>query len=857
MTAGAPNKPLENMKNMRVIWILVAAAVLPCWAAEAQDPAKAVEGRADVAKEVLAMTGSRTKIVWVRLVAGTGGNRDGSTPEWELMGLDTADGKTRVILPGPASYMNPCISPDGEKVFFTDGASNTIYSVNWDGSNRREFTSGLVESPWRHPDDGSQWLYFLHDDGVVRARMDDASVRETVWKKGVDRRRLVSVSADGTRMGSAPPGVAIVPNGSLRQHGSGCSPSLAPDNSYRFFHMGTEVGHGGVRMYDGGAKNPRPVWFGSLLSLGLGSALEARWSNDARFVTVIVDYARREQDVQIFYLDIFLGQFDEGFTKVVKWVRVTDAPASATKPDCLETKPYCWIDPGLGSYEGEAPFTVAVPGTLTPGGEWAWDYGEGAKEKAAQGKHTYTKAGGYRITATQGQKSLKGWANVRPRKAPAVAGALVLDETRVLVRFDERVQLRDAKATLGSGGAVRGLTLDPWELDLIVELDKPLGASDTVSLAGVFDKAQAPNAVAQAPIRITRASWPSNRSGLIYLFEGSRADNTIYNESHADGHTLYVDPVWGTVSAVMMAARFDRNGAILCRDGMPDPWYLGGQGDGTDWRLIRHFSYNKDHQWHQKNDLFTLEMVVQTADLEQQGPILSLDTGSGLWVGQDKQKVVVRVGGSDPKEPVQNFDAGTLPDDKPHHLVIAYRDKRLVCYVDGKKALDTDPSPAQMKWRDSLRVNIAGNSKTFWRGRLEGIAMYSRFVEEAEVARNFAAYSQKLAARKPIPSVAVRAKLLARSAVPSAADIAPYTRALVVCEYQVEEVTRGTLKEKVVRVARWGLMDSHPAPAAREEVGKSVPLVLESFTDHDELVQELLRDSLPENFELKLWVEAE
>jgi hypothetical protein len=742
--------------------------------------------------------------------------------------------------------MNPCISPDGEKVFFTDG--NTIYSVNWDGSNRREFTSGLVESPWRHPDDGSQWLYFLHDgDGVVRARMDDASVRETVWKKGVDRRRLVSVSADGTRMGACGPWVAIVPNGTFRQHGSGCSPSLAPDNSYRFFHMGTEVGHGGVRMYDGGAKNPRPVWFGKLLSELGASTPEARWSSDARFVTAIIAYGGG--DPLVFYSDIYLGQFDEGFTKVVKWVRVTDAPAP-------ETKPYCWIAPGLGSFEGKAPFTVAVPGTLTPGGEWAWDYGDGAKEKAAQGKHTYTKAGGYRITATQGQKSLKGWANVRPQKAPAVTGALVLDETRVLVRFDERVQLRNAKATLGSGGAVRGLTLDPWELDLIVELDKPLGASDTVSLAGVFDKAQAPNAGAQAPIRITRASWPSNRSGLIYLFEGIRADNTIYNDSHADGHTLYVDPAWGTMSAVLVG-RFDRNGAILCRGAMTDPWYPEGQGDGTDWRLLRHFSYNKDHQWHQKNDLFTLEMVVQTADLEQQGPILSLDTGSGLWVRQDKQKVVVQVGGSDPKEPVQNFDAGTLPDDKAHHLVIAYRDKRLVCYVDGKKTLDTDPSPAQMKWGGNLRVNIAGHSKTFWRGRLEGIAMYKRFVEEAEVGRNFAAYSRKLAARKPIASVAVRAKLLAKSAVPSAADIAPYTRALVVCEYQVEEVTRGTLKEKVVRVARWGLMDSQPAPAAREEVGKSVSLTLESFTDHDELESELLRDTLPENFDLKLWVEAE
>jgi hypothetical protein len=36
-----------------------------------------------------------------------------------------------------------------------------------------------------------------------------------------------------------------------------------------------------------------------------------------------------------------------------------------------------------------------------------------------------------------------------------------------------------------------------------------------------------------------------------------------------------------------------------------------------------------------------------------------------------------------------------------------------------------------------------------------------------------------------------------------------------------------------------------------------VSLTLEPFTDHDELVQELLRDTLPENFELKLWVEAD
>jgi hypothetical protein len=751
------------------------------------------------------------------------------------MGLDTADGKTRAILPGPASFVNPCISPDGETVFFTDGGSGAIYCVNWDGSNRREFTKGLVQSPWTHPDDGSQWLYFL-GDGLVRALMDDASVRETVWRGPVDGARLVSVSADGTHMGGCfptpVPGVAIMPNGPWRQYGNGCSPSIAPDNSYRFFHMGTEVGHGGVRVYDDGGKNPRAVWFrggkggmpGHEETRNTGyTSWEARWSTDMRFFVVIV-----VSPTDAPACDIYMGQFDEGFTKVVKWVRVTDAPP-------FDTKPYCWIDPGLGNYEGEAPFTIAVPGKLTPGGEWAWDYGDGAKKKAAQGKHTYTKAGGYRITATQGQKKLLGWANVRPQKAPAVTGALAVDETRVLVRFDERVQLRDAKATLGSGGAVRGLTLDPEEKDLLVELDKPVGAAGTMSLSGVFDKAQVPNAVAKAPIRITRASWPSSRSGLIYLFEGNRADNTIY------------DPVSGPVSAVLNA-RFDRHGAILCRGGK-----IELPSDGTSERLLRQFSYYQGNQWHQKTELFTLEMVVQTADLEQQGPFLSLNILSSLWVGQEKRKVVVRLGGPDPKEPVQQFDAGTLPDDKAHHLVIAYRPKRLVCYVDGRKTLDADPSPAQMKWHNALGLNIGG----VWRGRLEGIAMYSRFVEEAEVARNFAAYSRKLAARKAIASVAVRAKLLAKSAVPSAAEVAPYTRALVVYEYQVEAVTRGTLKEKVVRVARWGLMDSQPTPAAHEAVGSSTSLVLESYTDHAELVSELLRDTLPENFDMELWVEVE
>ena len=59
------------MKNKLIIWWIAAAALaaLPCRAAENQAAVKAGEGRADVAQEVLALTGSRTKIVWARRVA--------------------------------------------------------------------------------------------------------------------------------------------------------------------------------------------------------------------------------------------------------------------------------------------------------------------------------------------------------------------------------------------------------------------------------------------------------------------------------------------------------------------------------------------------------------------------------------------------------------------------------------------------------------------------------------------------------------------------------------------------------------------------------------------------------------------
>ena len=86
--------------------------------------------------------------------------------------------------------------------------------------------------------------------------------------------------------------------------------------------------------------------------------------------------------------------------------------------------------------------------------------------------------------------------------------------------------------------------------------------------------------------------------------------------------------------------------------------------------------------------------------------------------------------------------------------------------------------------------------------------------------------------------------------------MAPYRHALIVNEYSVDKVLNGTYAGKTIRVAQWGMLDLKPTPLAAQEPGASVKLVLETFADHDELVPELISDTLKEDFDLKLYTDV-
>jgi hypothetical protein len=191
---------------------------------------------------------------------------------------------------------------------------------------------------------------------------------------------------------------------------------------------------------------------------------------------------------------------------------------------------------------------------------------------------------------------------------------------------------------------------------------------------------------------------------------------------------------------------------------------------------------------------------------------------------------------------------------------VSIADKRLAFYLDGKKVKEIDPSPASFLRVGAPPFQLAAHNpdahKNTWRGKFEYLAMYNRFIEEPEAAQNAAAVAATLAKRKVPPRIELQAKLVAKSQVPAPAQMAPYRNALVVNEYQVEKVLKGTYTPKTIRVAQWGVSDLKPTPVAALEPGASVKLILETFADHGELASELVSDTLEENFELNLYTDV-
>jgi hypothetical protein len=447
----------------------------------------------------------------------------------------------------------------------------------------------------------------------------------------------------------------------------------------------------------------------------------------------------------------------------------------------------------------------------------------------------------------QSGRALKGKVGEADHVAPELLSAVALDDRRVLLTCSEPVRGAAARVTRESGAAATKLGIDGERRGIFAEFAEPLAAKETLTVTGVTDCAQPPNKMAAAKAQIVRPDWPSNLAGLCYLWKNARTRNVIFDERLGLPVVTALDGD--------QRARFNREGAAMAAGGAFAP------SRGSAERILEGI---------RKTRQFSFEIVVASADLTQtkgndDKPLgivnWCLGWGNGIfWLLQEKDKLLVGLSrqGGDPKPEV--FEMATLPDTKPHHLIVSVAAKRLAFYLDGRKVKEIDPSPASIIAVKPPPIRFAAHGpdmhKNIWRGTFEYVAMYSRFIEEDEAAKNAAVVAADLAKRKPMDRVVVDARLVAKTLAPEPKDMMPYRSALVVYEYAVQKVKDGkAIKDgQVVRVVHWGVRDLKNTPAAKRAVGATVQLTLERFADHPELEAQFMRDDLPVS-EADLWTD--
>ncbi len=804
--------------------------------------------RADRAQEILDMTGAKTRIVWLRHRhwedSKTKIGLDGGAG-YSIMALDTGGQGERELVPEGEIY-NPLISPGGRRVIYSavsDGKLR-IHCVDWNGGNSRILGDGFAQWTWRDPDTNINWVYMSPGNAaaggsaqsVERFQLDKPETRERIYTGPVANR--FSLSADGTRgVGEFPhpkAGMLYTRTGQVdfKDYRTGCNSYIAPDNSYRVTIM--SGGHDLVTLYkpDGSSRDIRliPPGLKSLKLGGGGCVWNPKWASDARHMSVAGPFKQLGPD----HADIWLGQFAEDFNSITKWVQVTNN-------DYLDVYAYVWVDPGLGQYADEAPYTLAVPAAATGPGKWAWDFGDGAKGTA--GKHTYRAPGSYTITATQGDRVLRGHVTVKPRTKPRVLAVRLFDDEHVQVQFDKVLRIDQAALSLKSGVAIASAALDGIGQSLNLMLAGPLPEADTLRVKNIRDLAQEPNILTE-DLKIVRPDWPAVRSGLVFLWEGNHKQSFNWNPQTR----AFQDNTFNH----WRQARFDRHG-VMVLDGGTYTVTDGGSGIYSQCR---------------KTGKLTVESVITPFNIHQ-GSASKPSVAFGFGRPGDPNFSLVQEGSqllllvrvlNENKPEVRRVELGTLKQDLPHHVIVALADNALTCYVNGALAKQAEFKGTfawqEPDWAQGLYMGGLPGNLYPWSGKLEGLAVYSSTINAAQAARNHAVYAKTLATRPAAKQIRLRAKLAAKSRVPAAAEIAPYRDTLVVNEYDVVRVTQGQYAVPKLRVLQWGLLDTKKTWLADIAVGQEFDLVLEAFGDHPQLENEMRIDTLEEDFDLDLFVDV-
>lgn len=303
----------------------------------------------DTKKELLELTdGRRAKVAW----------NQGPENDLKLHYFDTKDGTIQKLDFGGTA---PLWTSNGRMLVVAVGKAPERKIVAYDTETKKTIElakpgpGNHVIAVWTDSKAKRTWIY-VNDSGdnneawnqpagaIHRFPADKPEERELFWDRTSSHLYLM-FSEDGTRACFEPSWanigqlkLAFTADGKVDQDnseyktiGGGCFPSISPDNSYRIFRL--DGGHKKIDMTDADGTNPRSIDVTGMPGVGdQGKQIWlTRWGAHPRYMTLMGPDSNEAR--------IWVGRFDAEFTKVEKWVAVSEVGG----PKCWQSQ--IWVEP--------------------------------------------------------------------------------------------------------------------------------------------------------------------------------------------------------------------------------------------------------------------------------------------------------------------------------------------------------------------------------------------------------------------------------------------------------------------------------------------------------------------------------
>lgn len=759
-------------------------------------------------------------------------NRSG---RWRIWIRDLAGGEPRQLSPDQGRNLHCCphISPDGEHIVYLSlapdqegypqgGAVGPMMRIRPDGS---EVETLVPEARTYYENRAAVWrspaeLIYIQEDGRT-ALLDLATGGSSVLTREADPHGPWLINSNLTWAASG--NGALVPflerrkTVANRPPKPGCQPYFSHDGRWGFW----VVAPGGPIDRLQLASESRSNWLKKSdprLPEDFGYLYFPMLSTDGRLLAFAAsddDHPHFEADYEIFVVETD-PQTLEILGSPTRW---THNPATDRFPDVyLAPLP-------LGRDFGEAPFQWTVDPEM-PEVDWQWTYGDGSGSTGPTGEHTYREAGIFQVRATSAGQTLVGQVSVSPSAPPRILSSSLRNRASDLIlAFDEPIDITQMDHRLESGTPIAGQTLERDGHQLVLHLDKPLRRADFLHIEGISDRAQSPNSMKTVRLEIAPPTWPVSTADLVFVWE------------HGDAPNLLFDPALGADTAVTLTprgtARFDSDFAM-----QPAGGHFEIAAAAAD-RIC--LACKKTYE-------ISIEMVVTPSDpAVRRGVIMASASKSRRNFSLEEEAGRIYFGqrmksrGDDAFPRVHLTD---LPPGRQSHLVVTYSPGTIKAYLDGQlKTTDSSVAGGYFHWRSApLRFGSDWNGKSPWRGRLEGVAIYSRALAAKDVRESYSRYQSKLETRPELPSWIVQASLEICSERPTLQQIDPYRQALITCRYRIEDEIIGHQAGAEIRVAQWAILDGRPLTTDPTRTTAEFELTL--FDDNPQLASVYLSDTL-------------